>query len=193
MAELYVRDSSELSLLLRALLEAKFARLANDWELSGSPIVADLARRAERACSESDSHTGITEAWRQLTPKHSYWPVALARALEQRDLLEGASESEQESHVEVLLAPFRTDASTVAAFLSEVRTIIGERRWYQLWLRPGNPFGDGLVVLRQQPSGTFVALDASGKELAAAGRAEKIGEELLARGLEPFGYFILDE
>jgi hypothetical protein len=192
MAAFEVSDPSELFLLQRALLESKFARLANDWELAGSPIVASLSQRASESCKSESDLEGVTDEWKKLSPAHTYWKIAVARTLADRDFLRSASEFQRNAHVATLLAPFDADASTVRMLLEEFDAITRARRWYQLWLREGNPFDGGVAFLREVDGGRYSALDASGLPLCPPCTLEDVGTLLIDRRLEPFGFFVED-
>jgi hypothetical protein len=192
MAEFRVSDSTELHALQAALIEAKLPRLANDLHMAASPIVAELAERVNAACNEIHELPGSDGGWRQMSRDHGYWGVAISRALADQDYLRRSDLANRQQYVRWLLAPFRTDEPTVSAFLADLESIFQTRRWYHLWMRSKNPFDGGLAFLRERVDGSFVALDADRNEITSSAEQHDVGQVLLERGLEPFGYFVED-
>jgi hypothetical protein len=193
MAEFRITNPTELFLLQRALLEAKLPRLANDMDLAASPIVASLAERVTSACIETPNFPGANGVWRQLTPTHTYWPIAISRALVDHAYLGSADRIKQEEYVRQLFAPFQANNETVNLFIEELLAVIHERRWYHLWLRKTAPLHGGIALLRQRADGMFVALDPEGAEIASSKTLDDVGRELLERGLEPAGYYVAEK
>ncbi|MDB4944829.1 MAG: hypothetical protein JWP97_4363 [Labilithrix sp.] len=190
MAEFVVTDAAELHALRAALIESKLPRLANDQDLAASPIVARLAERVSAACQGAPELTSVSERWRQFSPKHSYWAVAISRALADQNFLRASKPAAREDYVRCLIAPFRTDQPIVRDFLAELESILATRRWYHLWIRPKKPFLGGVAFLRQREDGSFVAHDSEHTEIVSSEKVDDVGEVLLERGLEPFGYFV---
>lgn len=187
-----VTDESELLALLDALIEAKLPRLSEDRDLSASPLVARLADRATQACRGLPERLWPrSEAWRALYPRHARWTPAVARALSDQEYLRRASLPEKQEYVRLLLAPYHNEDEAVMMFLEHVESILRERRWYQLWLRKASPFSGGVAFLREGPDGRFTAWDANHNEIAS-GSLEDVGEVLMERAFEPFGYFVHD-
>jgi hypothetical protein len=190
MSEVRINTSTELFILQAALIEAKLPRLANDGDLAASPIVAALAERVTAACRDEPELASISDRWRNLTPTHLYWKVAISRALADQGYLRKADRSKREEYVRWLLAPFRNDEATIDAFLAELADIFATRRWYQLFLRSERPFHGGVAFLRERNDGNYVALDADHNEITSSKSEGDVGAILLERGLEPFGYFV---
>lgn len=190
MTEIRITKPTELLLLERALLEAKLPRLANDGDLAASPIIAGLAERVTTACSELHEQAGVSGKWRALSPGHTYWAIAIYRALADQEYLRKSDPSKREEYARLLLAPFHTDDRTVGAFLAEVDDILQTRRWYHLWIRTKNPFRGGIAFICERSDESFVALSPDGVEIVSSKKLEDIGEALLESGLEPFGYFV---
>lgn len=190
MTEFQITNTTELFLLQRALLEAKLPRLANDNDLAASPIVASLAARVTEACSEAPDLASVGERWRDFSPQHSYWSIAISRALVDQDYLRKSEPAKREEYVRWLIAPFRTDEPIIREFLAELDSILETRRWYHLWIRTKSPFGGGVAIIRERTDGSFIALDAAQNEIASSRSQGHVVEILLERGLEPFGYFV---
>ena len=185
-----IEGESELLVLLDALIEAKLPRLSEDQDLSASPIVANLAERAMKACRNLPERVWPRdEAWRVLSSRHGRWTPALTRAISDQDYLRRAPSSEKKEYVRLLLAPYLNDDATVLKFLNQVESILHERRWYQLWLQSTSPFGGGVAFLMEGPDGRFTAWDANHNEIVS-GSIDEVGAALLDRNFEPYGYFV---
>jgi hypothetical protein len=120
-----VSDYYELLALHRAIMEAKFCDGPNDFDVSASPLVANMSRRVVAALVDQDREKKGDEAeeqwsiWLRIDPARREWQVSVNRAIAERRWNEW-SLVERTTYVKDLLAPFEVDDTLMRHFLDEV-------------------------------------------------------------------------
>lgn len=119
----------ELRVMQRIFREAKFCTVADDDEISDSPIVAMLFSRlmsvliAAEVEAVGESARQSWEAWLLMdNPLRSEWCAARLRA--QKHLVWGTmTESERDDYVKVLFSPFVLSDAAIKRFTAEVNAL----------------------------------------------------------------------
>lgn len=121
-----VESIVELRALQRVFREAKFCTVADDEEISTSPIVAAMFDRVMDALIEScvqlegESARARWLNWLNMTsPERDEWSAASSRA-RKNELWPTWTDREQVEYVALLFRPFKLDDSSLKQFISEV-------------------------------------------------------------------------
>lgn len=111
-----VSDRKELLALHRALMEARFHPDPEQPELAGSPFIAAMSHRVVDALASEDRPKW--DAWRKAESHRHRFPVVLSRIAE-ANAWPGWTDTQKHDFVELLLAPFRAEPTTVAELVEE--------------------------------------------------------------------------
>jgi hypothetical protein len=122
-----VNDVKELRVMQRVFREAKFCKLADDDEISDSPIVGDLFRRLLDVLISKEVELGgerAQEKWtRWLTmdnPSRDEWVAVKERAL-RNDKWASWTREEKVGYLHLLLSPFVVSADLINRIVDEER------------------------------------------------------------------------
>lgn len=113
----------ELLALHRALMEARYCDIANDLDVSVSPILARMHRDVVAAIIKAESDEGLEVAawfkWLEMRVERREWAVSLGRARDSSrwGKLHG---DERREFVRDLLSPFLLTPELVDLFIQEV-------------------------------------------------------------------------
>lgn len=121
-----VVDIQELRVMQRIFREAKFCIVADDDEISDSPIVAKLFSRLMTALIEAEVEIDgerARQSWEKWllmdNPLRSEWSAALLRA--QKNIAwHKMNEFEQIEYVKILFSPFVLSVDAIRQFIAEV-------------------------------------------------------------------------
>lgn len=113
----------DLVALHRGLLEARFCAVANDPDVSGSPILSELHRRLVQTLRaieiEEKGTDSVWATWLKMDSTRREWSVALGRA-STCSIWGKLSPEDMLRFVDDLLAPFLVDDAVRKEFVSEV-------------------------------------------------------------------------
>lgn len=191
MADFYLQDSTELHLLVRALIEAKLPGFPRDEDLSASPLVARLAERAAQAHTEDSAMpAALKNDWRSFGPKHSYWGAAVSRALLDSDWLRKSTRAQREEYIRLLIVPFQATETVFAALVELIENILDTHRSYELWLCAERPYEGGTLIVREREDGTMLVHDHARSEVFSTTNRFQLWEWLNERGFRQVGCYV---
>jgi hypothetical protein len=124
-----VSDVYELRVMQRIFREAKFCTVADDDEISDSPIVASLFSRLMAALIEAEVAVGgenVRQSWDRWlimdNPLRQEWTSARKRAQENQ-MWHTMTEPEKLAYIELLFSPFMLPDNAKKQFLTEVNNL----------------------------------------------------------------------
>jgi len=122
----FIGGKYDLLALHRGLLEARFCVVANDLDVSGSPILSEIHRRLVQILRELEVKEKGTDAswekWLEIDSTRREWGVALTRA-STSSIWGKLPHEEKLLFVDDLLAPFIVDVGMKEAFVSEAERL----------------------------------------------------------------------
>jgi hypothetical protein len=122
--KLEITEYYELLALHRALHVVRFARTELAPGLSGSPYLADIAKRVVAVLREMEVSRGKPE-WAdnwlsQIDPDGEVWQIAVSNAAQNPDRWNQRTHQEKLSHVWIYLSPFVYTDEMVEQFVKQV-------------------------------------------------------------------------